>query len=305
MRVIDTLLIIFLLALLIGALYLLWINLPKEQIELETFKAQVSENLSSTSAQFYPNMRYPSEKITFMLSQQCTDKKQKNFRSAVEILEEKTILEFEEVSFQDADIIITCSNIAPTPEQENHFVAGEGGPSLFINTTKYAAILKGEIALYRPDSCESPQIALHELLHALGFDHNNNQNSIMFPITNCAQKIDDEIIEEINKLYAIPSLPDLEIESIEANTSGRYLNFEILIANQGLKDVDSASLDIVAEAETIKTFELENIDIGAKRYLTVSNLRIPRKTERITFIAKTPQQEISKSNNEAVITLPS
>ena len=114
---------------------------------------------------------------------------------------------------------MSCSDITPEPTQKDHFVAGEGGPTLVINTTVYAIILEGKIALYRHEICDEPQIALHELLHALGFDHNSNSKSIMYPITNCAQELDDYIVQTINQLYSVPSRGDLLIEEIDANKS--------------------------------------------------------------------------------------
>jgi hypothetical protein len=301
MRWFEFIAVILLLILLVGALYLLWTYIPTEQVEYEAFKAEVSQDLPTSSAQFYPNMRYPNQELTFVLSDACSEKKKKDFREATQILETKTILKFIETTSEESDITISCSKVAPKPEQEDHFVAGEGGPSLFINTSRYATILEGEIALYRAETCDTPQVALHELLHALGFDHNSNENSIMFPVTNCDQTVDSEITSEINRLYSQPALADLTIESIDANKSGRYLNFDVVIANNGLKSVPSSSLDIETNNELLKTFDIGDIEIGAKRHLTVSNFRIPRNAEQIKFISQTTQQEISKENNAATI----
>ena len=82
-----------------------------------------------------------------------------------------------------------------------------------------------------------------------------------------------------------------------------HFTFEILIANQGLKKVNSSSLELSIENQIVRTFEIGDIDIGAKRQLTVSNLRVPRSTEKITFIVKTSEPEISKDNNQVDIFL--
>jgi len=304
MRWLETITIILLVTLLVGALYLLWTYIPTEQVEFEAYKAEVSADLPTKSSQFYPNMRYPKSEITFFLSSACSNKKKKDFREATKILESTTILKFSETPSEEHDITISCSNVAPKPDQENHFVAGEGGPSLFINTSRYATILEGEIALYRAETCDTPNIALHELLHALGFDHNSNEDSIMFPLTDCDQTIDSEITSEINRLYSQPALADLTIDSIDANKSGRYLNFELIVANIGLLKIETSSVDIIANNEVIKTFDLGDMNIGAKRHLTVSNLRIPKNADEIKFVAITSVQEISKENNEATIRTP-
>ena len=301
MRWFDFIAITLLFLILILGLYLLWINLPQEPVQYEEYRAAIEQDLPLQSSQFYPNMRYPDKEISFYLSDSCSQKKKSDFREAVKILEESTILNFVEATQDNAQIKITCSNISPEPQQEDHFIAGEGGPSLFLNTTKYAIIVSGEVALYRPDTCEIPQIALHELLHALGFDHNSDENSIMYPVTNCGQELDNYIISEINRIYSEPSLSDLAIESVQANKSGRYLNFDATISNLGLKTMKSSVLEIIVNNELVKEFEIGEIDLGAKRHLVVTNLRLPRDSEKITLSIKTTQVEITKENNEIEI----
>lgn len=301
MKLLDFIAILVLSALLITGLYLLWQNIPTEPIEFQKYHSQVEQNLPVESSQFYPNMRYSESQIKYYLSDSCSQKKKSDFREGTKLIELNTILNFVESSSDDAQIKVTCTNLAPPPSQEGHFIAGEGGPSLFLNTTRYAIIIQGEVALYRPETCDTPQVSTHELLHALGFDHNKNKESIMYPITDCKQKIDPYIIEEINRLYSEPSLPDLEIESVEANKSGRYLNFDITIANIGLKGMKSSTLQVIANNEMIKEFEVGEIEIGAKRHLSVTNLRLPRNADKITLLVKTTQIEIDKKNNEVEI----
>ena len=296
MRFFDFVILVFLFVLLFTGLYFLWLNLPAETTDFETFYGNIS-SLSENSSQFYSNMRYVEKNISYAISQKCSDKKQQDFKEAVSILEEKTILKFYES--QSPEIIVTCSNIAPEPEEEGHFVAGEGGTTTIINASRYAVITLGKIALYRPETCETPQIAIHEILHALGFDHNNNTKSIMYPFTKCDQEIDKSIIEEIKKIYAQPPAADLVIEKLQANKSGRYVNFETTVANNGLKLVEESSLILFVDGELIKSFNLEELDIGSKRNLRVENLRVPRNTKQIKFRVQTQTPEISKANNEA------
>jgi len=195
------------------------------------------------------------------------------------------------------EIEITCSNIAPEAKEENHFIAGEGGPSEIINATKYSVILSGRIALYRPETCPTPQISTHELLHALGFDHNNNPSSIMYPLTDCEQEIDESIIQTINSLYADPPYADLLIETALANKSGGYLNIDVTIANYGLSDVSNSSLILYADDKIVKEFQIGDFKIGTKRFLSATNIKIPRSVSEVQFSIETPEDEISKSNN--------
>ncbi|MFH1425595.1 MAG: matrixin family metalloprotease [archaeon] len=295
MRFIDFLVLFLLFVCLFIGIFFLWESLPTEDFDFEKYYTNLSFDLPQNSSQFYPNMRYVDENIGYAISQNCSQKKQRDFERAVALLESKTILKF--FPSDAPELLVSCSNIAPKPEEERHFVAGEGGPTTIINASRYAVIFLGKIALYRPETCETPQIAVHELLHALGFDHNNNSASIMFPYTDCKQTIDQNIIDDINNLYSQSSEGDIVIEDLTANKTGRYLNFEITTANYGLKKITSPKLSLIVGNEIIKTFEIKDLDVGAKRSLNVENLKVPRNAEEITFNIETIEKEISKENN--------
>jgi len=301
MRWLDFFVMILLFAFLFVGIYFLWLNLPSETLDFEQYQANFTKDLPSNSTQFYQNMRYEDSTIRYSLSANCSTKKKNDFREAVRILEDKTVLTFSEDSLPH--IVVSCSNISPSPNEEGHFVAGEGGPTTIINASEFSVILIGKIALYRPEKCDTPQVAIHEILHALGFDHNNNNASIMFPFTDCSQSIDQEIIEEINRLYETPSLPDLTIESVFANKTGRFLNFNLAVANNGLIKIDNSTLKITVENKVVKDYILGELEIGSKRFLTVENLRVPKGTESVTFLVETDKAEITKENNRAVIDL--
>jgi len=241
-------------------------------------------------------MRYRDRVITYSISDACHMTKLADVRKALGIIEEKTIISFEEVS-GGGEIRYLCSNIAPKPEERDHFVAGEGGPSNIINASVYSVILDGKVSLYRPEKCPDPRIAIHETLHALGFDHNTNPESIMYPVSDCKQEIDNYIINEINSLYSVESRPDLLIESLEADKEGRYLSFEITVANFGVIDSKNSSLVIYSDETPARTLELEGIKTGVRKVLTVENLKLPRSSGRVSFAIETEEEEISKSNN--------
>jgi len=300
-EVIYIIILFILLGALFAGVFYLWQNLPQDSLELNPYYANISKEFPIESYQFSPNMRYKDKQITFSLEVQCTEKNKNDAKSALALIQERTVLTFRQA--EEGEIKILCSEVAPEPEESNHFIAGEGGPTRVIDSTSFAVILEGKVSLFRPETCKTPQIATHEILHALGFDHNSNTSSIMYPITNCAQTIDQKIIDEISRVYSTPSLPDLAIESIEANKSGRYLNFKAVIANHGLKDSQSSSLKVSVEGEEVKSFQLDEILIGYKRILTISNLQLPRKTDKVLFEIETAEQEISKEDNIAEITI--
>lgn len=298
MSLLEAILVVLLVIVFAAGVYVLWLNLPGETVSFGSYQAKFAANLSSESTQFYPNMRFEDKKISYYIESACSDIKRKDIESALNILSQKTILTFYE-SNNNPEINFLCSEIAPTPEQEGHFVAGEGGPTEIINDSVYSVILASKVSLYRSETCNEPQIALHEILHALGFDHNSNPGSIMYPITDCKQKLDDYITNEINTIYLVPSEPDLTIESANATESGRYIDFRVGMSNIGLKDVQNSTLSVLANNQVIRDFDMGSLEIGTMKFLNVSNLRGPSDTSTISFIIKpTPDEpEINEMNN--------
>ena len=63
--------------------------------------------------------------------------------------------------------------------REGKFIAGEGGPTNITVSGKYNVITHGSILLIRESRCSIPTIAIHELLHVLGFKHSNNLRFII------------------------------------------------------------------------------------------------------------------------------
>ena len=303
MKFLDILILLLLLTLLGGAVYLLWLNMPSKSVEYEDFLLNVSEHVYSEGIQFYPNMRYRDRAINYGISSNCDAGRKSDAEKAFLFISENTILSFYNAGDGNAEIKVLCSDVSPKPEEKGHFVAGEGGPSEIINTTNYAVILSGKVSLFRRNDCDKPNVAIHEILHALGFNHEDNQKSIMYPLTKCDQEMSNSIINEINRIYKTDSLTDLAIEKVSANKTSVYLNFDISIANLGLKDSDSSKLIVYAGKEIIKDYELEEIDIGTRKVLTVVNLRIPRDTGSISFEVTSSEKELDLTNNNVEMKL--
>jgi len=303
MRMLGVLFLILSFGFLGFGVYLLWLNLPGDPVEFQEYSADIP-SFEGNNSQFYSNMRYRDKVISYSIEDVCNVKKREDAAEAFSILSESTVLRFF-LDEENSEIRILCSDLAPEPKERGHFVAGEGGPSEVINASLFNVILSGKVSLFRTDKCEEPQIAMHEILHALGFDHNNNPGSIMNPVTNCNQEVDSYIIEEINDLYSKPSLPDLIIEKTSADKIGRYLDFEIIVSNIGLKDSKNASLVVKADSSEVKEFSLGIIEIGTKRILTVENVRVPRKFDKIVFSVVSDEPEFSKDNNEVEISVVS
>jgi len=279
--------------------YLLYLNWPGgEEMQYEDYQAKFVFNVSG-NMQFYPNLRYREKTISYSVDGACNSEKRKEIEEALDILEDRTILNF--ARMDNGEIEILCSEIAPTPEQEGHFIAGEGGPSEIIEAGEYNVIFSGKVSLYREEKCETPQVALHEILHALGFEHNSDEDSIMFPLTDCSHKLDGYIINKINYLYSIDSNPDLLIKSASASKSGRYMDFEVGVLNGGFEPSGDFELLVFIDGKEIKSFELDGADIGSTRIFTVNNLRVPRDFGKVVFEIEYGGSEISKTNNNAEI----
>ena len=306
MKVMDYLILLGLILFLSLGIWLLWLNLPAEEVQYR----QVDLNLSfasgvySNTSQFYPRMRYKDKEISYWVDDSCDSKKKDSIFGALFRLMDETDLVFKQSDDEeDSEIEYLCSREPSQERDSEYYVAGEGGPIKIINTSNYFIILKGEVVLYSDETCPEAQVALHETLHALGFDHNKNESSILYPITNCKQVFDNYLIDEINGLYSEDSLPDLIIESLKANRTGDYLNFEASISNIGLDDANGAFLVILEEeGDEVKEFDLKDIEVGVRRKLSVENLKLSSDNRKLVFkVGLKEQSEIDESNN--IVTL--
>lgn len=293
-------LVLMLLALALLAVYWYFPSDPKDF----SFNKNPSANFSSKNnqtMQFYPNMRFLNKDISYHISEDCDIKKKSEMIWAFNNLEEQTSLNFYEIN-KDAEINVACEDM--TKIENGMFIAGEGGPANVSLGTKFNTIMNGQILLLRTSECERPNIELHELLHALGFDHSNNTNNIMYPVSKCKQVIGEDIISEINRLYSIESLPDLEIDSASAFLNKRFLDANIIIKNQGLKDSNDFILSIYVNNKSIEKMNVEGIKVGYGRIINITNILVPQiKTDTLKFVLETESPELDKKNNYVTLNL--
>lgn len=262
------------------------------------------ENGSGT-LQFYPNLRYKDKEISYRIDSSCTLEKKDAMLRAMDIIENRTILDFysfeEGVNeFDEEEIHISCED--KDIEKGGLFVAGEGGPVKIVKSGKYNVINKGSILLIRDSKCARPNIALHELFHALGFDHSENPKNIMYTESKCYQEIGDEIPKEINELYSVQSLPDLAFQDVSSSTHGRYLDFNISVRNIGLDESDKdAKVIVYVNNDTVKEISLDSMDPGeGTKYVSQNTLMKQLKIKEVKFYIDTGE-ELNKSNNEVIL----
>ncbi|MFA5992437.1 MAG: matrixin family metalloprotease [Candidatus Pacearchaeota archaeon] len=250
----------------------------------------------------YENIRFPDKTITFSIDSNCNNGKTTDAINAFRLIQNSTILKFTEIK-DNGQIMISCSD-DKKQTSEDYYIAGEGAP-VIINTTKYSIILNGTVMLYEENKCSKPIVAIHEILHILGFIHSSNKNSIMYNLSNCNQQVDPVIITKINSLYSDPSLPDLVIEKVNATKKDRYLSFEISVINEGLKNSSKTNITIYEETNQIAEYSLESLESGSGKILKVQNLRISPTSENFTFVVNENNQfdEIDHQNNRVTLTL--
>ena len=217
--------------------------IPFKTIEFDVTSKNYNFSLDTSvkeSMQFYENMRYPNSQISYKIYD-CPLQKKNDMEQAFEIVSNLTVLNFYSINF-DEEILVTCESGSRI--EEGLFIAGEGGPTNITKGERFSVILNGKVLLIRDSKCERPNIAIHELLHALGFDHSDNQNNIMYPVSKCEQTIGEDIPQLINELYSIPTYSDLSFENVSAVMHGRYLDSNISIRNNGLKNSEKTEIFI-------------------------------------------------------------
>lgn len=293
--------------LMIGLLIFYWI-VPLQNIDFGQWSNNGSYNFSINSSnatsiamQFYPNLRYSSPDISYNIIN-CSLQRRGDMETAMSILENLTVLKFYPVSSNE-QISIACDYSAQIAEgQPGFFVAGEGGPTNITESGMFNVINHGSVLLLKDSSCPEPNVAIHELLHALGFNHSKNPNNVMYPVSSCYQTIGQDIPDLINQLYSYPSLPDLAFENVSAAMNGPSLNMNFTVRNEGLVPSPGAEVDVYANNKSVYTVQFNHLGIGEGRRIFVTNVFLLQKNiNQLKFVINSNFEELNKSNNEVLL----
>jgi len=277
--------------------------LPYNEIEFsqnEVFDSNFSyvfdnSSLNGSVKQFYENMRYPKKEISYRIYE-CPLQKKNDLENAFRIISNLTVLDFYPAEI-DEDIYATCDS--ENRIEEGLFIAGEGGPTKIIKTKNFNVILRGEILILRESKCPRPNVALHEIFHALGFNHSQNPGNIMYHTSNCNQEIGNDMIDFIDEIYSVQELPDLVLENSSASMIGRYLDLNFTILNNGLAKIEGFSLIIYADDKEIKKLEYDSLDIGYGMSSTLTNIFVAKiSVNEISLVIESDSDELDKNNNE-------
>ncbi|MFH1358252.1 MAG: matrixin family metalloprotease [archaeon] len=315
-KILSIIIVLILIVLILVLSYFLYLNIPREpenlNVEIEKPEYITDSSLSSEVKQFYPEMKFNHNKITYKIGTGCSDEKKQRMLKAFDILSEKVRYLTFEPSLNNPDIEISCNKKTKENIEDKHFIAGEGGAKEIIKTNRYNIITNGVIYLYDdPDfktiDCEYPNVEMHELMHVFGFDHTSDKESLMFPLLDsCDQTLDYTIISKLISLYAQPNLPDLYFEDIKVVKKGRYLDFNLTIRNSGLIDAEETNIVILEDLKKIDQREINSLNFGAGISLQTTNLKLNSlNPKEIRFIIDMENKiiEIDKNNNIAKIKL--
>jgi len=289
----------FIFLLIVVSLLAVYWFIPLDSSEFFVKNRETNFSLGSNSSmQFYENMRFPTSEISYKIYD-CTLQKQDDMKRGFEIVENLTILNFYPVSSNE-EISITCSS--ENRMEEGMFIAGEGGPTNITQGGNFNVIFHGTILLIKDSKCASPNVAMHELFHVLGFKHSENPNNLMYYLSKCHQKISDDMVDLINELYSVPTYADLSFEDVSATMNGKYLSANFTIRNYGLKDATSSQVKIYADGKNIKTADLKSINIGYGRSIILQNVFVTQlSVDGLEFIIETSFPELDKENNKVIL----
>ena len=254
-----------------------------------------------TSMQFYENMRFPTENISYRIESDCSLSKKASMVQAFDLLESRTILHFYPVSSGE-QIIVQCDDTNQI--EGGMFIAGEGGPTNITVAGDLNVISKGKILLIREPKCPEPNVPLHELLHVLGFDHSENEDNVMYEVTKCSQTLGEDIPTFINEIYSIPSLPDLAFENASGVMHGKYLDANMSIRNLGILDAPASSVLIYADDKLIKEVSVEKLEVGYGSKISLVNIWVNKiSVSELSFVINSSFEEMTTANNQVRLTL--
>jgi hypothetical protein len=298
--------VVLILAMLIFSFTLFYRSMPGDPISLETSlpKMQEPEKINYGNVPvFAENMRFNHNLISYFIDGGCPEYKETAMINAFIIFARnmKVISFYRVDNGADADIEVGCSDDY-IPIGEKMFAAGEGGPSLVVNTSLFKTIQKGKIYLYDFPKCKEPVVAIHELGHVFGFDHSSDPDNIMYNVSDCGQNISDDMIALIKGLYSIEALPEAVIKSVDVVKRGNYLDFNITVLNEGLIGIKDIDLTLVVKGEEFETMNIGEIDIGYGRTLRATNVRLPSMSiKQIDFVIdiNNKVKEFNEDNNVA------
>lgn len=179
-------------------------NLSTDEVESYTATTPWEKNIdikisSYINDNYYSTPRWSDKIITFNISDGCRLSKAKVIREEFAILKNKTniSIDFQETN-SNADIYFICKDSINYDIDKGYIVSG-----LTTLTEVGTRITSARIELLNGFSNSDGKTILHEVIHALGLQHSENDESVMYPIGYDKQRLDNDTISQLNNLYPI------------------------------------------------------------------------------------------------------
>jgi hypothetical protein len=174
-----------------------YIKKTDEILTAKVIDSLENQNITQQVRQIKEGISFEDRNISYYISENCSVEAITRLFDAMKTLSYNTPVKFYNFK-EDSELKIECLNSSSKPTDDLTKIS-EGGPTLMYNDT----IIESKIVLYNGEEfeCDFPVPEIHELLHALGFDHTTNQESIMYPLASCKQRVDKEIVLLLNKIY--------------------------------------------------------------------------------------------------------
>lgn len=278
---------------------------PSYSPDIEASLAEASGDVE----QFYKNMRFNHNRISYYINPDCGLDKRSNMQEAFRIISVgiSNKVTFYSATEDKADILVGCS-VDSYEKEENIFIAGEGGPTKIINSSM-PVIIRGKVLLYNESRaiCDEPLLEIHELLHVFGYDHIDNDAYVMYPFLDCDQEINPDLLEHMAELYSIEPFAELsftldEMAVVKHRHTGKwYTDFNVSIDNTGLINAENSKLKVYANNNLLHTFGkesgIDSIAFGGGERFSAKNIRISSATSSIKFELSTTTKESNIQNN--------
>lgn len=194
--------------------FLAWYAFESFKLEDNTgITGQIAANGTNLVAKSPPDDEFNTDKlhwnhmpVSFSFSNEnssdqvkCQDFQKGRARQAFNLIQNSTnnLVSFAEVEGQ-ADIVVRC--YGAKAESPMYMLAGEGGYSSYGNI-----IENGTLNFYTHLNCGTwPDLEMHEILHVFGFQHKDDESSIMNPVAKKCDlgKIDDDILNSLRETYS-------------------------------------------------------------------------------------------------------
>jgi len=235
---------------------------------------------------------------------------------ALDMWEEAGIASFSVVYNPVSDIAVEW---APSLKEKSTDALGNADIK-FFSISQFGIVQNAKIQLLtRSDSRElnsndMVNLALHEIGHALGLQH-TNEDDIMNPVLVIPSKSVKEIsannINDLRELYELPAKPDLKITGVNAtkfsfSRLGRdyfYLNVSVSLQNIGLVDAENFRIRLSADDSTVNEETIQKLELGNALNIFQGNLKIDRNFNyvRITVDPSNSIDELNETNNLAEV----